>query len=77
MSMVPFLLCSNQFDVEGLIATTPTWMKNEVRPDVIQMLVAAYGEVRPNLVKHQPGFPAAESLRAVIVPGQPGYGMAV
>src|SRR5678810_862221 len=36
MSMVRFLVYSNQFDVEGLIATTSTWMRNKVRPDVIQ-----------------------------------------
>jgi hypothetical protein len=76
MSMVRFLVYSNQFDVEGLIATTSTWMKHTVRPDVIQALVAAYGEVRPRLIQHQPGFPTAEALAAVIVPGQPGYGMA-
>ena len=28
MSMVRFLLYSNQFDVEGLVASTSTWMKN-------------------------------------------------
>src|SRR6188472_2335322 len=42
MSMVRFLVYSNRFDVEGLIATTSTWMKNKVRPDVIQSLLAAY-----------------------------------
>ena len=36
MSMVRFLVYSNQFDVEGLVATTSTWMRNTVRPDVIQ-----------------------------------------
>ena len=76
MSMVRFLVYSNQFDVEGVIATTSTWMKNRVRPDVLQTLVAAYDEVRPNLLRHEPGFPAAEALRAVIVSGPPGYGMA-
>ena len=35
MSMVRFLVYSNQFDVEGLIASTSTWMRNKVRPDVI------------------------------------------
>ena len=75
MSMVRFLVYSNQFDVEGLIATTSTWMKSKVRPDVIQMLVAAYEQVRPKLVLHQPGFPAADSLRSVIASGQAGYGM--
>src|SRR4030095_15319371 len=34
MSMVRFLLYSNQFDIEGLVATTSTWMRNKVRPDV-------------------------------------------
>ena len=32
MSMVRFLVYSNHFDVEGLIATTSTWMKNKARP---------------------------------------------
>ena len=75
MSMVRFLVYANHFDVEGLIATTSTWMKNKVRPDVIEMLVGAYEQVRPNLMKHQPGFPTAEALRRVIVSGQVGYGM--
>ena len=76
MSMVRFLVYANQFDVEGLIATTSTWMKNKVRPDVIQMLVGAYDAVRPKLSQHQPGFPTASALSSVIVAGQPGYGMA-
>jgi len=76
MSMVRFLVYSNQFDVEGLIASTSTWMKNKVRPDVILTLVDAYAQVQPNLLKHQAGFPAADALRAVIAEGQPAYGMA-
>ena len=76
MSMVRFLVYSNQMDVEGLIATTSTWMKNKVRPDVIETLLGAYEQVLPNLLRHQPGFPSASSLRAVVVSGQPGYGMA-
>jgi enterochelin esterase-like enzyme len=76
MSMVRFLVYANQFDVEGLIATTSTWMKNRVRPDVIESLIGAYEQVQPNLSKHQPGFPTAAALRSVIVSGQPSYGMA-
>lgn len=76
MSMVRFLVYANQFDVEGLVATTSTWMKNRVRPDVIQSLLDAYEQVQPNLLKHQPGFPAAAALRAVVASGQPAYGMA-
>ena len=76
MSMVRFLVYSNHFDVEGLVATTSTWMKDKVRPDVIRTLVDAYETVRPKLATHEAGFPEAAALRALIVSGQPGYGMA-
>src|SRR5262245_28480618 len=76
MSLVRFLVYSNEFDVEGLIATTSTWMRRQTRPDVIRTLVDDYDQVRPSLLKHRPGFPTAEALRAVIASGQPGFGMA-
>ena len=50
MSLVRFLVYANQFDVEGLVATTSTWMKNRVRPDVIHTLLDAYARVQPNLL---------------------------
>jgi hypothetical protein len=52
-------------------------MKNRVRPDVIRTLVDAYAEVRPRLSQHEPGYPTADALRAAIVAGQAGYGMAM
>ncbi len=76
MSLVRLLVYANHFDVEGLVATTSTWMKTRVRPDVIHTLLAAYERVQPNLQAHQTGFPSADALRAVVVAGQPGYGMA-
>ena len=76
MSLVRFLVYSNQFDVEGLVATTSTWMKDKVRPDVILTVLDAYEQVQPNLLKHAAGFPAAAALRGVVASGQPGYGMA-
>jgi hypothetical protein len=76
MSMVRFLVYANRYDVEGLIATTSTWMRNKVRPDVIDSLIDAYEQVQPNLEKHEAGFPAAEALRKVVVTGQTGFGMA-
>jgi hypothetical protein len=76
MSLVRFLLYSNQWDVEGLVASTSTWMKARVRPDVILSVLEAYAKVQPNLLKHAPGFPSAASLRAVVMAGQAGYGMA-
>jgi cellulose-binding protein len=76
MSMVRLLVYSNQFDVEGLVATTSTWMRNKVRPDVIRSLIDAYALVQSNLSKHENGVPAAASLRDLVKAGQPGFGMA-
>ena len=58
MSLVRFLVYSTDYDVEGLIATTSTWMKNKVRPDVIRTVLDAYSEVRPQLAQHASGFPS-------------------
>jgi len=76
MSVVRFLLYSNQWDVEGLVATTSTWMKAKARPDVILMLLDAYEKVQPNLLKHAKGYPTAAALRNVVAAGQSAYGMA-
>lgn len=75
-SLVRYLVYSNQFDTEGLIATTSTWLKKDPREDLIRRQVDAYAEVRPNLLKHAAGFPEPESLRAITKTGQTGYGMA-
>jgi hypothetical protein len=75
MSLVRFLLYGDQLEVEGLVATTSTWMRRAVRPDVILSVLDAYAAVQPNLLRHAPGFPAAEALRSMVAPGQPGYGM--
>ena len=75
MSLVRFLVYSNEYDIEGLVATTSTWMKRTVRPDVIHQVINAYEKVQPNLLKHQKGFPTAAALRSVVTTGQPSYGM--
>jgi hypothetical protein len=75
MSLVRFLVYSNHFDVEGLVATTSTWMKRAVRPDVIHRVIDAYEQVQPNLLAHAPGFPTGAALRRVVTTGQPAYGM--
>jgi len=74
-SMVRFLVYANEFDVEGLVATTSTWLRKTTRVDLIHRQLDAYGQVRANLLKHAPGFPTTESLRAVAAVGQPAYGM--
>ncbi|HVU33560.1 MAG TPA: nucleoside hydrolase-like domain-containing protein [Opitutaceae bacterium] len=75
MSMVRFLTFSNQWDVEGLVATTSIHQKSHVAPDSIRKVVAAYGQVWQNLNRNEPGFPSPEYLMARISEGLPVYGM--
>ena len=75
MSMVRFLVCSNEWDVEGLAATTSIHQRTKVAAWRIREIVDAYAQVRDNLEKHAPGFPTADALRAVIFEGRSEYGM--
>ncbi|MGJ5820403.1 nucleoside hydrolase-like domain-containing protein [Paludibaculum fermentans] len=76
MSLIRFLLYSNELDVEGIVATTSTWQKQVVHPETMHTLVQAYGTVRSNLQKHAGGWPAAEELDKLVSSGQTAYGMA-
>jgi hypothetical protein len=75
MSLVRFLVYANQWDVEGLVATTSTHQMGKVFTARIRELVDAYGLVRDNLELHEKGFPTADALRAVIAEGPALYGM--
>jgi Protein of unknown function (DUF1593) len=75
-SFVRLLVYADQFDIEGLIASTSNWLKRNPREDLIRRDLAAYAKVQPNLVKHSAVFPPVENLLAVTRSGQPGYGMA-
>lgn len=75
-SLVRFLVYANEFDVEGLIATTSVWLRDTVRPERIVERVNAYGQVRDNLLKHAPGYPTKEHLLSVTQSGLPEFGMA-
>lgn len=74
-SLVRLLVYSNEFDLEGIVATTSVWLKNRVRPDLIRQAVEAYGKVRSNLLLHAPGFPDASTLLARIKTGSAEFGM--
>lgn len=76
MSLVRFLTYSNQWDVEGLIATTSIHQKNRLSTWRIHEIVDAYDKVKDNLSLHESGFPCADSLRTVIKEGRKSYGMA-
>ena len=47
-----------------------------MQPDIMRRVIAAYAEVRPHLLLHGQGWPDAAALDAMVVAGQPGYGMA-
>ncbi len=74
-SMVRFLVYSNEVDVEGIIATTSTWLRSRTRLDLIHRQIAAYERVRDNLLRHAPGFPEAERLWGVAKAGASEYGL--
>ena len=75
-SLVRLLLYANQIDIEGLVATTSTHQKARIAPESMQAIIDAYGRVQPQLLKHEPGFPKAAALKAVVRAGSQRYGMA-
>lgn len=80
-SLVRFLLYTNEWDVEGIIADRPaaTFHKDPVRDhlglpaknghELALAYLKAYGQVRPNLIRHDPRYPTEEYLRERTVPG--------
>ena len=76
MSMVRFMVYANQYDIEGLAATTSIHQQKKVAPNRIREIVDDYGKVRDNLEKHEPGFPTLEFVRSLITEGIPEYGLA-
>ncbi|NND31763.1 MAG: DUF1593 domain-containing protein, partial [Saprospiraceae bacterium] len=69
-SLVRFLVYSNEYDIEGLVATTSTWLRSKPREDLIRRQIYAYDLVRNNLLIHKNGFPGKEQLFAVTATGQ-------
>jgi hypothetical protein len=76
MSFVRLLLYSNEIDLEALIASTSTWQKTATHPETMHAIVAAYGQVRPNLLLHAQGWPPTEDLDRIVATGQSDYGLA-
>ncbi|WP_295673575.1 DUF1593 domain-containing protein [uncultured Mucilaginibacter sp.] len=74
-SLVRFLTYCNEWDVEGLIATTSIHQKTRVAPESILKVLDAYDKVQSNLLKHEPGYPAALTLKEKVSYGPAVYGM--
>lgn len=74
-SLIRFLTYSNEWDVEGLIATTSIHQKNRVAPETIHVILNAYNKIWPNLIKHEKGYPTSQELSLKVKKGLPVYGM--
>ena len=74
-SMVRLLTYANQWDVEGLIATTSIHQQNRVAPESIVNILEAYKKAYPNLVQHESGYPTFDALRQKVKQGLAVYGM--
>jgi len=76
-SITRFLLYADQYDIEGLLATSIRIFPNsETRPpdgapqpQYIVKWVKAYGQVRENLLKHSEGWPETDALLGMIKKG--------
>ena len=71
-SMVRLLTYANEFDIEGLIATSLAYGTGEVHPEWIEDLLDEYGKVLDNLRNHErPGFtyPSVSELKNVVKAG--------
>lgn len=73
-SLVRFLTYANQWDIEGLIATTSIHQKTWAAVESIHAILDAYAEVQPKLLRHEPGYPSAEELRGKTKQGSERYG---
>lgn len=77
-SLVRLMVYSNEFRIEGLVATAagvPGQLKVPVtKPELIREIVNAYGEVRSNLAGHADGWPETEALLKVTKSGNPHRG---
>jgi hypothetical protein len=73
-SLIRLLLYSNEIDIVGLYATSNMRHGHVCRPELIRQVIAAYGEVQPNLLLHHPDYPPARELLACVGAGNPVAG---
>ena len=74
-SLVRLLLYSNEFQIEGLVATTSFWLNDTTRPDHMEDIVLGYKESLHNLNFHASGWPEPDYLLSLIKSGSTRYGM--
>jgi hypothetical protein len=80
--MAHMIMCSNEFELEGLIAVSGIYLRPEAKdpyrrvlhPELFTKIINAYAKVYPNLKKHATGWHTPEYLHSIVASGQPGYG---
>ncbi len=76
-SMVRFLLYANEFDIEGLIASSATAANIADKQNILDML-DLYAQIEGKLRNADPEYPTAEELRSVTFEGRTGtYGRSI
>lgn len=70
-SMVRFLLYTNEFDVEGLVATSATFANRANKQNIYDILYL-YDSVDEHLRKHDERYPTAKQLKKVTWQGRSG-----
>ncbi|HCD90522.1 MAG TPA: hypothetical protein DEQ52_02165 [Ruminococcaceae bacterium] len=76
-SLIRLLLYSNEIDIEGVILCSSCFLKKSGGKGalkIVNKLVDAYGEVKPNLDIHAHGYPEANELRRRVHMGIPAFG---
>jgi hypothetical protein len=67
-SLCRYLLYANQFETEGLVACTSTWLRDTVYPQHMDRIINAYAGAVDNLNKHaHPNwqYPSAKHMRGL------------
>src|SRR5687768_13970804 len=73
-SLRRYLTYSNQFDTEGLVATTSTWLRDRVATEAMHAVVNGYEKVVDNLNKHahpDAQYPTPDHVRRLIKSAAP------
>ncbi|CCH57273.1 hypothetical protein BN8_06684 [Fibrisoma limi BUZ 3] len=73
-SLIRLMLYTNELEVEGLIASSNLRHGQIVRPELIQRVISAYGQVHRNLLNHSAAYPPAAQLNQLVRAGQPVAG---
>ncbi|MBN2713056.1 MAG: DUF1593 domain-containing protein [Planctomycetes bacterium] len=73
-SMTRLMTYSNEFDIEGMIASSQMGHGAVTAPELIKQIINSYGQIRGNLVNHTADYPTKDYLLSVVKSGNPNFG---